>query len=225
MKRASYFFNEEQRKQVETAVAEAESMTSCEIVPVVGTASGRYDRSEDIVGLWLAALSAVTVWLMLPLQVSEPGSWGGRSVFSGVFVMMAVVFFAFIAGVVIASRISWLRLLFTPRKQMRKQVTARASEIFFDKRVHHTSDSTGLLIYVSLFESMAVVFGDQEILDKFGQEFLDKLCHQLTSELQQGHPAEAICKVITEAGKQLSDTLPRGDGDVNELQDTLILLD
>ncbi len=62
-------------------------------------------------------------------------------------------------------------------------------------------------------------------LDQFGQDFLDKLCHQLTSDLQQSHPADAICKVIAEAGKLLSDKLPRADSDVNELQDTLVLLD
>ncbi|MFK5923950.1 MAG: hypothetical protein QM496_17370 [Verrucomicrobiota bacterium] len=225
MQRATYFFNEQQRKQVGTAVAEAESMTSCEIVPVAGTVSGAYDRSEDIVGIWLAAVAAVMVWLLYPLQVSEAGSWGGRSVFAGGLLMMLIVFLAFAVGVVLSSRIAWLRLLFTPRKQMQQQVTSRARELFFDQRVHHTSGGTGLLIYVSLFERMAVVFGDQEILDKFGQEFLDKLCHQLTSELQQSHPADAICKVIAEAGKLLSDKLPRADSDVNELQDTLVLLD
>lgn len=225
MKRASHFFNEQQRKQVETAVIEAEAMTSCEIVPVAGTVSGSYDRSEDIVGAWMVAVAAALVWMLFPLQVSEPGSWGGRSIFAGGLMMMVIVFLAFAVGVVMSSRMAWLRRLFTPRKQMRKQVTARARELFFDKRVHHTSGGTGLLIYVSLFERMAVVFGDQKILDKFGQDFLDKLCHQLTSELRQSHPADAICKVLAEAGKLLSDKLPRADGDVNELRDSLVLID
>ena len=43
MQRASDLFTEEQRKQVEKAVVEAEAKTSCEVVPVVATASGRYD--------------------------------------------------------------------------------------------------------------------------------------------------------------------------------------
>ena len=45
-------FSDEQRRAVAQAVAEAEGKTSAEIVPVVATASGRYDRAEDIVGLW-----------------------------------------------------------------------------------------------------------------------------------------------------------------------------
>ena len=76
MQRASEFLNEEQRKQIEKAVVEAETLTSCEIVPVVATSSGRYDRAEDMVGLWLAVLAAAIVWWFFPRQPSEPGSWG-----------------------------------------------------------------------------------------------------------------------------------------------------
>ena len=82
-----------------------------------------------------------------------------------------------------------------------------------------------MLIYVSLFEHIAVVLGDQEILDKLGQASLDGLCQQLTEGLHQGNPTDAICNVIAAAGKQLSGPLPRAEGDVNELHDTLVLLD
>jgi len=105
------------------------------------------------------------------------------------------------------------------------EVSARAREIFFDKRVHHTSDATGMLIYVSLFEHMAVVLGDQTVLENLGQESLDRLCEQLTQGLHQGDSTDAICGVVAEAGRQLSGPLPRAEGDANELDDTLILID
>ncbi len=143
----------------------------------------------------------------------------------GLLTMVAGVVVAFIAGAVAGSRIGWLRRLFTPRQQMLEEVAARAREIFFDKRVHHTSGATGMLIYVSLFEHMAVVLGDQEVLDKLGQTFLDQLCQQLTEGLHQRNSTDAICSVIAAAGKQLSGPLPRAEGDVNELQDTLVLID
>jgi putative membrane protein len=169
MRRASDLFNEQQRKQVEQTVVEAEAKTSCEIVPVVATVSGRYDRPEDMIGLWLAVIAAVAVWLTFPRPASESGSWDGMPVYVGVFAMVAGVVVAFIVGAVAGSRIGWLRRLFTPRQQMLEEVTSRAREIFFDKRVHHTAGATGLLIYVSLFEHRAVVLGDQELLDKLGQ--------------------------------------------------------
>ena len=63
MKPASSLFNDQARERVNQAIAQAESKTSAEVVPVVATASGRYDRPEDIVGLWLGiiALQAVLV--------------------------------------------------------------------------------------------------------------------------------------------------------------------
>jgi len=225
MQRASDFFNREQRKNIEEAVVNAEAKTSCEIVPVVATASGRYDRPEDIIGLWFAILAAITVWLMFPRRSDESGRWDGMPIYVGLLTMVAAVLVAFILGVVAGSRIGWLRRLYTPRNQMLKEVSARAREIFFDKRIHHISGGTGILIYVSLFERMAVVLGDQEVLDKLGQASLDSLCRQLTEGLHQGDSASAMCSVITEAGKQLSVPLPRGEGDNNELQDTLVLID
>ena len=225
MKRASDLFNEEQRKRVAIAVAEAETQTSCEVVPVVATASGRYDRAEDIIGLWLAIFAAITVWLIFPRQSHASGSWDEMPSYVGLVTMVVGVAVAFIVGVLIGSQIGWLRRLFTPRNQMVEEVSARAREVFFDKRVHHTSGATGMLIYVSLFEHMAVVLGDHEVLNKLGQTSLDQLCQLLTDGLHQGDPTDAICSVITEAGKQLSGPLPGVEGDVNELQDTLILLD
>ncbi len=225
MHRASDFFNEEQRQQVELAVLEAEAKTSCEIVPVVATTSGRYDRPEDMIGLWLAVLAAITVWLLFPRRSDELGSWDGAPLYVGLLTMVASVVLAFIVGAVAGSRIGWLRRLVTPRQQMLEEVAARAREIFFDKRVHHTRGATGMLIYVSLFEHIAVVLGDQEILDKLGQTLLDRLCHQLTEGLRQGHSTDALCRVIREAGKQLSGPLPRAERDVNELQNTLVLID
>ena len=108
---------------------------------------------------------------------------------------------------------------------MLHEVGARAREIFFDRRVHHTLGNTGMLIYVSLFEHMAVVLGDQEVLDTLGHPGLAHLCEQLTSDLRQSHPSVALSRVITSAGEELSGPLPRSDNDQNELQDALVLID
>lgn len=225
MQRASDLFDEERQKRIEDAVVEAESKTSCEIVPVVATTSGRYDRAEDMIGLWMAVVAASTVWWLLPRQATEIGSWDGQPIYVGLLIMFLSIVVTFIAGVAAGSQIGWLRRLFTPRKQMLDEVSARARQVFFDNRVHHTKSANGILIYVSLFEHMAVVLGDQDVLDKLGQPFLDRLCQLLTERLHQGDAADAICSVIAEAGEQLSGPWPRTEGDANELQDALVLID
>jgi len=223
--RASDVFSEEQKQKVLLAVAEAESKTSCEIVPVVTSSSGRYDRAEDIVGLWMATITAAVMWIIFPREPAESGSWSAGSVSLGVLTVIAGVVVAFLIGAVCGSRVSWLRRLFAPKRQMQEEVAARARTAFFDHRVHHTAGATGLLIYVSLFEHQAVVLGDQEVLDKLGQSFLDELCRQLTGQLKSGHPTEALCTTITKAGEQLATPLPRASDDENELQDALVLID
>jgi putative membrane protein len=226
MQMAASLFDEQQRNRIEQSVVEAESSTSCEIVPVVATCSGRYDRPEDIIGLWMAVLAAIAVWIMLP-RTGELGSWGETPLYAELLTLAAAVVVAFIVGAVAGSRLSWLRQLFTPRKQMVEEVAARAREVFFDNRVHHTSGATGLLIYVSLYERTAMILGDQEILGNpsLGQAFIDRCCQQLTEGLHQGHPSDAICAVIEQAGQQLAESLPRQDDDVNELHDALVLID
>ncbi len=227
MQRASQLFNEEQRKLVEQAVEEAEGQTCCEIVPAVATASGRYDRAEDIIGLWLVMVTVLSLWLLLPPgQKDNAGSWGaGLPLFLELLILMAAIAAAFIAGATAGGHIGWLRRLFTPRLQMQEEVAARAREVFFDNRVHHTAGSSGLLFYISLFERTAMVLSDEIILDKLGQPFLDQLCQQLTDGLGKGHPSEALGAVIKEAGRELSGPLPRAEDDLNELQDTLVLID
>ncbi|QDU77938.1 hypothetical protein Pan97_50170 [Bremerella volcania] len=225
MQRASTLFSTDERQKIQETVAQAEASTSCEIVPVVATASGRYDRAEDVLGLWLATIAAIMIWTLYPRSTDELGDWTGTSFDSGLIALAASIVVAFLVGAMLGSRIGWLRRLFTPSDQMKDEVAARARQVFFDRRVHHTSGATGLLVYVSLFEHTATILADQEVLEKLGQAKLDELCRQLTEGLGQGHPTEAICAVIQSAGQQLSEVLPRSEGAANQLPDVLVLMD
>jgi putative membrane protein len=225
MQRASQHFTDGQRAAIAKAVAEAESKTSAEVVPVVATASGRYDRAEDIVGLWCALLAAAAMWFLLPHPTGETGDWGTAGPFWPLALLIVASIVAFVVGTIAGSKVSWLRRLFTPRRQMQEEVAARAREVFFDKRVYRTAGGTGLLVYVSLYERMAAVIADQRVLEKLGQGTLDELCTQLTTALGASHPADAICATIQCAGIRLAPVLPRAEGDVNELADALVTID
>ena len=67
---------------------------------------------------------------------------------------------------------------------MREEVYARAREVFFDRRVHHTGGRSGVLLYVSLYERMAAVIADQSILERIGPARIDEI-------LPRVHPAPA----------------------------------
>ena len=224
MRLASQSFTDDEKGRVAKAVAEAESKTSAEIAPVVATASGRYDRPEDILGLWTGAILAGLVWYLF--QGARPApDWGLAPASFEIALVIAALVVGFILGAAVASRVGWLRALFTPRSQMRDEVAARAREVFFDGRVHHTAGATGLLIYVSLFERTAAVIADKTVLEKLGQEALDELCAGLTASLRSGDITKALCAAVKDAGERLGPVLPREEGDVNELADALVLID
>jgi len=224
MRTATSAVNVEQRQKIEAAVAAAEGGTSCEIVPVVATGSGRYDRAEDIAGLWVSILGASVVWLVMPRQVAS-GAWNDIPQWGEIVILALTILICFVAGVAACSRIAVLRRLFTPRQQMDEEVNLRARELFFDRRVHHTEGASGILIYVSLFEHTAVVLGDRNVISAVGDGFLTELCDRLTSDLKQIGIADSICGVIQHASGTLADALPRSSDDVNELPDTLVLID
>ena len=127
-------------------------------------------------------------------------------------------------GTVVASRVNVLRRLFSPARQMRDEVQLRARAVFFDRRVHHTACATGIMLYISLFERMAIVLADQTVLDRLGQDQIDAMCAEFTQRLQMMQPIDALAETVQIVGQRLSDPLPRKGDDINELSDALVIL-
>ncbi|MBI1370225.1 MAG: hypothetical protein GC162_16435 [Planctomycetes bacterium] len=225
MIRATRRFTDEDRQRVNAAVAAAEKRTSAEIVPVIAASSGRYDRAEDIVGLWAAMIAMAIVFVMMPVRNDEPGSWAGSSMGVTLLVMLLSGVIAFIIGAVTASYAWRLRRLFTPGKQMRDEANGRARQAFFDSTVWRTAGATGVMIYISLYERRAVVLADQSVIDKLGAQTLDNLCGQLTAGLVRTDVITALCEAIAALGEKLEPVLPRAADDVNELPDGLVVID
>jgi len=224
MKKASQYFTDEEKKEITDAVLKAESLTSAEIVPVAATCSGRYDRAEDIIGVFFGIIAMIVVWSIAPNPDAEiAGSWGDAPV--ALFLALSVIG-GFIIGAVIGSRIGWLRKLFTPRSELSVSVKDRAALTFFDQRIHHTSSESGLLFYVSFFERQAVVMGDEKVEKELGSKAIESLCSKFTQSLSNDvRPAEAMIAVINEAGELLSEVLPQSDTEQNELAEALVCID
>jgi putative membrane protein len=225
MQRASQAFSPQDRERINQAVQQAERGTSAEIVPVVASASGRYDRPEDMVGLWLALAAMVVVWFVFPAAPHEHGSWETAWPHWKLLAMLAATVLAFVVGTALATYVGPLRRLFTSRTQMADEVAARARGVFYSQAVHHTAGQTGVLIYVSLYERMAAVLADQMVMDKIGQTTLDELRDTLIVGLRGGDVTNAFCQTIQAAGQRLAPVLPPQADDVNELPDALVTLD
>lgn len=118
MTQSSKRFSQRDHQQVTRAVESAEANTTAEIVPVVALSSGRYDRGEDIVGLWSGLIALGIAWSVVPVAPSESGTWGGLHPVVQLAILVAALLIGFIAGAVLANRVTWLRALFTPKAQM-----------------------------------------------------------------------------------------------------------
>lgn len=225
MRRASEWFTEEQGRAIAQAVQQAEASTSAEIVPVVATRSGRYDRAEDSAGVFLGLVLLAGSWCVFQGLDPEAPDWGLSATRFELPAMVAAFLLGFVGGAVAAARLGVLGRLFTPRAQMEEEVAARARAVFFDQRVHHTAGRGGLLHFLSLHERMACVLGDDEILERLGQPVLDEVCGLLVSGMRAGDPTAALQDAIRAAGGHLAKALPREAGDLNEIGDALVTLD
>jgi putative membrane protein len=224
MRQASECFSGEQRQAITRAVGEAEATTAAEIVPVVATRSGRYDRAEDTAGVFLGLVLLAAVRCVF--QGLDPdGDWGRSPTRFELPAMIAAFLVGFVLGAVVAARVSVLGRLFTPRAQMAQEVEARARAVFFDQRVHHTAGGSGVLLYLSLHERTASVLGDEVVLERLGQGALDEACGLLVAGMRGGDPTAALTDAIRAVGMHLARALPREAGDRNEIGDALVTLD
>lgn len=223
MKKATEFLTKEELATVEAAVVAAEQKTSVEIVPVIASDSGRYDRAEDLTGLWLGMLFMIALWIVWPVRHVESGDWGAGFPLNYI-AWIAALLSGFVAGVFLCSRTPLLRRLMTPRSELAAEVQRRAREVFFDQRIHHTSGATGVLIYVSLFERTVCILADETATKALPSGEITRLCGALTKQLG-GNPAAGLAECIEALGRQLAPALPRESQDQDELANGVILID
>ena len=143
-------FTKEQHEAVSAAIREAEQHTCGQIICVLARSSSAY---AHIPILWASALALITPW---PLIDFTP--WSVQRI----FLVQLVVF------LVAALVFSWmpLRLLLVPRPAQRARAHRAAIEQFVVRRVAHTKNRCGILIFISLAEHYARIIADEGIAQK-----------------------------------------------------------
>ena len=226
MARASRLFTDEDKQAIKDAVAQAESTTSGEIVPVVATRSGRYDRAEDIFGIILALIAVAVAWLLFQQARPAAGDWeSGPTLTMGLWVVLLTFAVAFVVGASLSTLVPALARPFVGKQELQEEVLRSAQQAFFEFRIRGTEGSTGILIYVSLFERMVWVIGDHAISEKLTQPDWDEVKDLVIEGLRNGKPTQGMCSAIARCGELLAAHFPIAPGDVNELSNELKLID
>jgi putative membrane protein len=226
MKPASEFFSEDEQRTIASAVTEAERATAGEIVPVVATASGRYDRAEDLCGVTVALAALALAWILLQDIRPVAGDWSsGPTLALGLVPLLLVVAGGFVGGTVAATLLPVLRLPFLTEREMREEVERSAAEAFYRFRVRRTAGGTGILLYVSLYEHMVRVLGDDAVSKKLSQKDWDMVRDLIVEGIRANRPAEGLSRGILKCGELLSRHFPLQPGDVNQIGNELHLID
>jgi len=217
--------SDEQCSAVHREIAAAERRTSAEILPAVARASGRYDRAEDVVGLWFGLLLCAAIWYFFQ-GVGASGGWSSiLEVRMGFWAVAVAVVLGFIVGVIVGGRVHWLRRLFTSNLEMEQEVLGRAKAVFHDCRVHRTSEASGVLIFVSLYERRAAILADEKIVSKLGERSLQEVRDELIDGIGKEDVETGLCRAIARLGSFLEIVLPRGEKDHDEVYNEVVLLD
>ncbi len=222
MNNALQFLNESDKKSVEQAIAEAEKLTSAEIVCAVATESGRYDRAEAYCGLLGSVISlGVLHWIVYQISVQN-GGWEITAAPIGW--QIAAVVFGFIAGNIKASYIHSIRRFFTSATEMDQEVERAASYIFRSKGLSRTEEGGGVLLYLSLFERRLYVLTDEGVQKVTGPEFAGELRDLAQAELRTNNRADALIKPVKRAAEALKESIPCKADDEDELSNEVILI-
>jgi len=226
MKYATRLFTKEEISSIEATISEVEKKTSAEVVPVIASVSGRYDRAEDLFAFLLSLLVLGCSWVWLQDVVTSMGTWSGsHTVRLSLPFVLAILVVTFFIGIALASRLPALRLPLIAKREMQEEVERSARETFQRLKIRKTRDATGILIYVSLYEHMVHVVGDETINSKLSQEDWDAICQTIITGFKSGKPDEGMRNGILLSGELLARHFPVEPGDRNELFDTLHLID
>lgn len=212
--------------RVSTAVREAESRTSGEIVTIV---ADRSDSYRDVVLGW--ALGAV--FAVLTGLASMPESWveSLRALALGwqirvdhheLLLALAALLLtaAVLAGLLAAP---WpMRMALTPRRVKIRRCRARALDYFRVGAEKRTIGRTAVLIYVSLAEHQVEIVADQAIHSRVAPESWGEAVAELVDALCEGRPGDGLANAVARVGSLLADHFPPDRSNPNELPDRLI---
>ncbi len=221
-------FTEADHAIVVAAVADAERLTTGEIVTIVTDLSDHYD---DIAMAWASAIAfiALVSYATFPefyMGLIDAVSGGWRHEYT------TAEYAAFLLAAVALKWIgTWfilkwmpLRLALTPKAKKLARVRSRAISLFKVGTESKTVGRTGVLLYLSMKEHRAEIVADAAIASKVAPEIWGDAMVALLDQVKAGNLGAGVAAAVTQMGIVLAEHFPRGSENPNELPDRLIQL-
>ncbi len=197
----------EDHEAISAAIHAAEQRTSGQIVCVLAHSSSDY---AYVPILWASALALLAPWPFIYFT-----QWSVQRIFS----LQLAVFI--VLGLVLSLRP--LRFALVPGAVRRARAHRAALEQFMVRRVAHTKNRTGVLIFVSLAEHYARVIADEGIAQKVHNSEWQAALDALIGHMRDGRIAQGFAAAVERCGAVLAAHAPP-DGAANELPDRLYVM-
>lgn len=207
--------DEKQIKKIEAAIKVAEENTSCEIVPVLASSSNQYMHASYLFGFCISLISYLLYIGLAPYIPAE--HWHGLTQFQYHLIAIGIMIFTFILGAVTSQYVPALKLPFLSKDEMKLQARRRARQAYFDFCRGRTTGDTGIIIYVSLFEHIVLVLGDNAVAKKIEQAEWDSIKDVMLEHLKKGSLDDAFTDGILKTGNYVKDKMPSSGTNENQL--------
>jgi putative membrane protein len=197
----------EDYKAIAAAIRAAEERTCGELVCVLAHASSNY---AHVPLLWASTLALILPWPLIYFT-----QWSVQWIFAAQLVTFLVS----------AMLLAWmpLRMALVPRAVRRAQAHHVALEQFMVRRVSHTANRTGVLIFVSLAERYVRIVADEGIAAKVHNAQWQAAIDALIEHIRDGRVATGLIAAIERCGAVLAEHAPP-DGSPNALPDRLYVM-
>jgi putative membrane protein len=209
-------FSDADLQRIKTAVKEAESKISGEIVPVIVERSGIYAIAN-----YRAALSAsgFAFLLIVVLDRYVPT----LAVYDPLLIFLIVISFGFL-GAILSNSFDFIRRAMLSQPHMDRATKLKAESSFLQEEVFNTRQRTGIMIFISFFEHEVIVMADTGISKVVDQKVWDAMVKGLIDKIRNGKVVDGLEAAIKNCGDILlqKEFLISAD-DVNELKDDLRL--
>ena len=99
----------------------------------------------------------------------------------------------------------------------------RAAELFYRLEMERTDDHNAVLVYLAVKDRQLAVFGDENIHQKVGSGYWQKIVGNILENFNRDHFAEGISQCVLQIGDALHEHFPfDNDTDKNELPDDIV---
>lgn len=197
------------RARVRDAIASVERASRGEVAVVVVERSDDHPNAD-----WLAALTAMLI-----------GSTATADLFGGAHpTILLLLHLAFGAiGFGLARALVDFKRNFVTTRRADEMAEEQALQEFARLELQRTSERTGVLIFVSLFERSVVVLGDQAIHAKVGADGWLAVDRAVLERIRARSLADGLVAGVEAVGRILAQHFPRTGERPNELVDHLIV--